>query len=248
MTELTTSATKLYNILKAFKKYYYTDKVRVWGDILGAKNTSDTIEVSLKLSQLFILCNEVKSDIESIENAEQRKIYLNALGGIEFFLLNNNLLSDDENNLSKIQSQIHPDTLGLIFALGQLMKEKLAFKEIDKDILEELKQKIGSLRDEIKESDIEADLKNFLEQQLNKIETAIDNYQIRSSSGLDKTIKEVLGNIVLTTSTAWKVSKEGREKIMNVIKILVTINGYISLEERLKQLPEFIKNFLPPRE
>lgn len=35
---------------------------------------------------------------------------------------------------------------------------------------------------------------------------------------------------------------------MKVIKILVTINGYISLEERLEQLPEFIKNFLPPSE
>lgn len=162
MTELTTSATKLYNILKEFKEYEQGDSLAsVWGKILGAKNSDDLMEVSGKLSQLFVLCNEVKLDIKSIEDFKPKRIYLKASERIELIFHTNDILYGNYKNLNYIQSAIHPDTLGLIDASGEIIKQSQALKEIDSNKLEELKEKVTSLRDEIKESDIEADLNFF---------------------------------------------------------------------------------------
>ena len=119
------------------------------------------MEVSGKLSQLFVLCNEVKLDIKSIEDFKPKRIYLKASERIELIFQTNDILYGNYKNLNYIQSAIHPDTLGLIDASGEIIKQSQALKEIDSNKLEELKEKVTSLRDEIKESDIEADLNFF---------------------------------------------------------------------------------------
>uniref|UniRef100_UPI0005B5546A hypothetical protein n=1 Tax=Anaplasma marginale TaxID=770 RepID=UPI0005B5546A len=98
-----------------------------------AKNIQDPLEVSSKLSQLFVLCNEARLDIKAIKNINN-KIYLNAIDKIQFLLFNKPLLGTE---LSLIQSAISSDTLDIIAASGDLIKQSRLYKEIDKNQLEE---------------------------------------------------------------------------------------------------------------
>ncbi len=242
MTKITSSANRLYNILKQFQEYQNGENItRIWGEILGAKNPEDPVEVSELLSELFLLCKQVKLDLKSLENPNKH-IYLNALKRIEFFLLNQSLVKTDAAKITKLQSKIHPDTLGVILASADLISmQQLAFQEIDSELLEELKQKIFFLQDEIKMANIEIAIKKFLTQQLNKIEEAIELYPIRGSSGLDRATKEVLGEIFLVI---WQLSKQEKEITVKFMEFLSPIHAYINLEERLQHLPNFIKKCL----
>jgi len=242
MTKITSSANRLYNILKQFQEYQNGENItRIWGEILGAKNPDDPVEVSELLSELFLLCKQVKLDLKSLENPNKH-IYLNAIKRIEFFLLNQSLIKTDAAKITQLQNQIHPDTLGMVLASADLISmQQLAFQEIDSELLEELKQKIVFLQDEIKRANIEIAIKKFLKQQLNKIEEAIELYPIRGSSGLDRATKEVLGEIFLVI---WRLSKQEKEITVKFMQFLSPIHTYINLEERLQHLPNFIKKCL----
>ncbi len=238
MTEPISSGKQLYNLLKqAWDEDEKQAAQNVWAKVLGANN--DTADISDKLSYLFELFNNVKDDIQGIDINRKEK-YLNALSKIQQVLMRSNLTG---SNWASIKSSIGEETLDLIDACGDLITSQSGgFNEISSKELEELQKQIINLQDEIRNSEIEKATKLFLINELRKIEDAITNYQIVSSSGLNKVTNNVAGGIIFKWSL---MPKQAQEMATQVINLALKVNGITSLFERVAKLPDGLKDILP---
>lgn len=238
MTQQTSSAKKLYSILKqACDHDFKTPMIDVWTKVLGARS-KDHNEVSDKLLQLFALFNDVKDDINTLENNEK---YRRALNNIQTSILRQPPISTGEWKL--VKTAIREEMLDLIDACGDLMiSQGRGINEITPEQLEDLKQQINDLVKEIQDSEIDKDIKNFIINKLMRIKETIINYPIRGASGISKANEQALGGILLKCSQKYKKLTEPIEKVVNT---LIKINGIIGVGERLSSFPEMIQKLLP---
>lgn len=238
MTEPTSSAKQLYNLLKQAWDNGHDSTFYVWDRLL---KTNDTNNKYYNLTYVFTLLNDVRDDIERIDINGKNK-YLKALDKIQSVLMTSDLFAESSWLSITDKSGVGEETLDLIDACGDLIISKnQGFNEISPEELEEIQKQVRNLQDEIRNSEIDKEIKIFLMHELRKIEDAILNYQVRGSSGLSQVSKEVTGGIFLNWS---QMPQKAQEKGKQIIDLALKVNGMISLSERLAKLPEGLKEIL----
>ncbi|MEL4897714.1 hypothetical protein [Crocosphaera sp. Alani8] len=117
---------------------------------------------------------------------------------------------------------------------------------INQDQLNELKEKISRLLDNIIESDLSQPLKSLLREKLIELRKVVEDYQFYGADGIRKIAEESLGALIINSS---EVNAEpDKEPVKEFLKLLKDI---LDIATKTKQfLPEGIgetlKNLLPP--
>jgi hypothetical protein len=247
MNEYTDSCTQLYKILReAWNEDGQQPSIEVWAKVLNL-DPYKTADVHFKLVDLQILIRNTRNYIKSLETHKTEK-YLEALDNIQSALLNNNLLQSLWGN---VKSQISKETIYLIDACEDFLTlQGKTLREISPAELEELQQQIRTLLDEIINTDIDQETKQFLINELKKIEDAILNYRVRGSSGIVEVSEQSIGRIVVKWPHIPEPAREFAGKFITFLSENITkINAAMSVAEKLYHLPEVVKDFtklLPP--
>lgn len=244
MSEVTNSAKQLYNILReARTKDGQTATHNVWIEILGVDNSSHT-DIHFKLGDLMSLFNNTRNDIRQLHYFNTTK-FLKALDKLQAVVINS--ATKLSSSWGSLKDQIEEETLELIDACGDLLiAQSKILQEISPKELQELQQQIRDLQDEIINSDIDSETKQFLINELRKIEDAILNYRVRGASGIVQVSEEVTGKTLIK---GLQLFDKAREMTGKVINLAIKVNSLASVGERLHNLPEGLKDltkFLPP--
>lgn len=222
MSSQTNSAKLLHQILKTAWGYGTTQaSITVWKETLSKYN-KDNADLNDNILQLHGLIHDVGNDIKSLEfdDEEERQEHLSAIHEISNFLLRNNLFDNKGNSWGNTKNQIHGRILSSINSLGTIINlQGKGKKEIPSDDLIKLQEKIRSLIDQIRDSEIHEDIKISLLSELRDIEEAILNYGIRGPAIVVNTCDKSTGSLVrLSHYFGNKISKSVSDIVDEVTK------------------------------
>lgn len=236
MNNSTNSCKHLYSILKAaYDEDREQHATSVWAKVLGA-DASSKADICVKLIDLMDMIQSARDYIKSVETFNSDR-YLNALNRIQLALMDGQLINTSWGN---IKARLSEDTIDLVDACGDLLiAQGKGFREISPTELKELQQQIRDLQDEIINSDIDSETKQFLINELRKIEDAILNYRVRGASGIVQVSEEVTGKTLIK---GLQLFDKAREMAGKVINFAIKANSLASVGERLHNLPEGLKD------
>lgn len=187
--QISSASRQLYTLLKQAREQDGKQHSNIiWASILGAK-TADYDDVSQKLGKFFVLFESVDDEIRSLK-VVNHDTYLAPLNRLRTALMLRPLMG---SAWESVQSHLNHD-LEMISACADVVEsQNRAVFELSSEDLEDLRQSIRNLQDEILNSDIDAETKRFLVNELRKIEESLLDYQITGSTGVAKVSEEVVG-------------------------------------------------------
>lgn len=228
---------QLYTLLQ--QAYEHDGKAQsqgVWADVLGADANSN-LDISQKLGKLLGLFEDVAQEIQSLKVTNQSR-YLNPLNNLRLSLM----IQPMSVAWEAIQARLQPD-LPLLEACADVVEsQRQGVFLLSVEDLEELKQGIRALIDEISSANIDTDTKLFLINELRKIEEALLNYQIVGSTGVARVSDEVVGRAV----SRWEEAVDkGKDMIGKVIRHAIAVDRLIKAGGTFYKLAEGLKDHLP---
>jgi hypothetical protein len=146
--------------------------------------------------------------------------------------------------------------------LGQNFQEQL----IDKNALNEVSQKVDALYAEVRDSDLDQDLKRTIMDGLHAIRTAIHDYTVRGAEGLQEALSTAIGQYMIfnvyVSAQMQHGSAETEEHVTSgndtkantkvelatkYLNVLVLLGNLVKMAYHTgPQLVEYIHRLLPP--
>ncbi|ELK2038029.1 hypothetical protein RUX70_004110 [Vibrio vulnificus] len=189
-------AARLLAILNEGKKINsQTAAKSTWKEILKVPNpNSPQSEAVLmaKLGQFMVLPYETKQLVEQYYPAQSNDIN-HAVTQIQHALTHQNLSDKWQTFIGKIDSH----TMSTLSMTSALLDHSLNTKLIEDDKLDELKEKISSLLNEVMDTDLPAEFKKFITHYLRKIRNAIEDYFVSGAIPILDALEATLGHAVL---------------------------------------------------
>ena len=171
-------AGRLYSILDELRKYNSTN---LWDALYKTLASESELDFYAKLLQLKKLVVEVRNIVENSEEMSNKALYLSYYSQIENIMKIKNLDVP-------MQHQIIPQLSDAVLLNLAYISENLPyrFREIllEAEQLNNFIKEIEELIDEIKKSNLIAELRNLILEQLNILLTSINQYKIRGADGL----------------------------------------------------------------
>lgn len=226
----TNAAKQLYSILKkASQEDDESSSISVWAKVLGTGSESPQ-EVSRHLSQLFVLFNEVRNDIEKLD-IEEKSSYVEQLNTIQYVMFNNSLTSGKWGAIRRI---LKAEWLQLLSICGDLVTAQIGgLLQLPSEEVESYLVKIRELINELYESkDLSEQTKRNLISELRNVESALIDYQISGSGGVNEETKKSLGGLLLLWNNV------PTENVMKCIQLILQISGAIGAYKNIAPLIE----------
>jgi hypothetical protein len=234
----TSSATRLYTILNnALKQGSEQPVTEVWATVLGATSNKQQ-DVSEKLSELIGLINDVKIDIRQLELDDTRKNqYLQSISRIQSVIIGKGLT---DLKWATIQGLITEDNVVIISALGHVMESgRVGQISVSQQQTQSLLEKVQSLIQEFRNSELPDDIKLDLIKELRKIEDALINFEIRGEINLKKVSDAVYGEILIKLV---RIPEQYRMKAGKVLELTLILSALVGAVEKTHYLPDLLNN------
>ncbi|MEM8638449.1 MAG: hypothetical protein AAGG51_06535 [Cyanobacteria bacterium P01_G01_bin.54] len=248
MSSKTNALKQLYRILKAASEADGgKTSVAVWADLLGA-DPNNYPDVTQKMSCFLTLFDDARSDIEKLD-IEAKESQIDNLNAIQGRLFSKGVLS---GKWGEVKGVIRMELLPTLSICGDLIvKEFGGLKVIPSEQVEEYIEKVRGLIDEFyKSTDLNQEAKTILINELKNVESALINYQVTGSTGVDKVTKRSAGSLLMFF---WddipESAKEATKQCMSLIFGLSSVVGvYKNLSPLLLKGVERITEILtlPP--
>ncbi|MGG7058794.1 hypothetical protein ACQPUY_02520 [Clostridium nigeriense] len=236
----TNPAVRLYEILSESKELCSnnTKKQRRFKSV--ASVISEIFDVDINndekifksILQVVEIIENIKKQISKIQSNSKEEL-IKSLTNFEKKIMAIGLDDDIQQLDTIITNEILISINGLALALDVSNQ----YKNIEEDNLTIFKDKIEILIEELKELEVNEELKVFLGNVLSDLYNKIDEYKIYGIDGLRVSIEQGLGSIMLNKKVCEEVSKNSKfkENIKKVLGLLTSINTTIS----------FVKNIIP---
>jgi hypothetical protein len=151
------------------------------------------------ITDFYGLLSKATLEAKSIRKNVKLEQYLKALNDFNSLLAMNHVWKDPWSTFKiSIEAQ---NILIVINSLADYFGLENPSIFLEEDFLETLKVTFNNLLEEIMSSEISVDLKNFLARQIGDILTAIYQYDIDGTKGLEKAAKSTIANLILSEST-----------------------------------------------
>jgi hypothetical protein len=236
-----TSASRLLNILKQAKSISHTTQSKsAWNQILKIQNNDSLL--FKKLGHIMMLPEQIKDDINSIEDIKNKSLYLNWKKSVNTAFLNQNL----SGQWSSFVQHIDAHTLDYLELTANTLNDKKPEAELSTEELDKIKKDFLEIEDEIKKSSMESKLKKFILKKILDIILAIDDYSIQGISPLEDAINSTIGQIIINDNLK-KESKEDSiaEKFWQCLGRAAIIVTLASTPQPLKEISTQIQKVLP---
>jgi hypothetical protein len=225
------SAHRLCNILeKAIETGSdQQDTTLVIGRAMGIEDTSD----KCFMTDFFVLISDVERSILNLQNVPKKNDYINLIREIQNLLFLHNLSRD---HWPIIKATIESRNFTIILdACANFIARENPLNDLSKIQAKDYLSKSEDLLKDVKESDLEHDLKTYLIRHIEDICSALRRYDIGGSEYLQKVVEESLGGISLRYSVA---SEKDRQNpiIKNLIILCTIISAGISTAANIKTL------------
>jgi|SRR5690625_1351338 len=245
MTKIDNPAGRLLSILEEGMRLKNNLSVQgAWAKLLAvdSQNTSLLLQ---RIGGVISLPNQIRMKIQLVENVDH-DVLTEGLPSIESTLSSINLNS----KWSDIKRGLSDKSLYSLKVCSSTLSSHVPDKTIDNETLENIRSSNKDLIQEIFNSRINTELKDYLLKHLNAIEDAIQQYVIYGSENIKLALERAYGSI-LTESHVSKRSLEepvGKKvwSFLNRIAVIITLTTNlpaIDIEiSKLHELPEFTLN------
>lgn len=229
MTQLDNGAKRLLEILTKAKdgSVANTPPLPAWGKVFGiidrggdVIHENEEFEVAHCLVELRQLINDIENQLRSIEGLDL-ELYLEPFPRIRNVC---RLAALVHGSLGQTMNQLSPSDLTVLKFCANELSKHYSEPVVDEQWLKEFAAQVDALFDEVKESDLIKDLKDFLLKQLEIIRRAIQEYRIRGVERLKEALERVAGSLILHED----LIKKSNDK-PEVGKFSKIFNGLVSI-------------------
>jgi hypothetical protein len=252
----TDSAARLLDILHRAKQHSGGTAAQAFAAVFEI-DANDTAELYRRLSVCERTAQQLLELARSVTNDNFKKSFQKNIVSIIQVFTPRHLDGNWEEHKKRILDR---DTHALQLCsdlLGQRFQEQL----VDKDTLHDLSQKVDDLYSEVRDSDLDQNLKRTILDGLQAIRTAIHDYTVRGAEGLQEALSTAIGqyvifNVYVNAQTQHDSAETtGNNKNANTKFELAAkyLNVLVGLGNLLKmayhagpQLVEYIRRMLPP--
>ncbi|MGK7886654.1 MAG: hypothetical protein AB4057_18760 [Crocosphaera sp.] len=195
-----------------------------------------------KLVKIFVLIENVENEIESLPKLKI-ELYFKILHQIKGWLSIENFNKSWPNSNENLR---HSESLcfQMLYSCAIDLGEQEVI--INQEQLNELKDQISSLLENIIESDLSQPLKSLLREKLIELRKVVEDYQFYGPDGIRKIAEESLGALMMNNSEV--KAEPDKKPLQEFLKLLKDI---LDIATKTKQLlpegiGETLKNLLPP--
>jgi hypothetical protein len=234
-------AGRLYSILSNIEEKTNNLSQTIGSTVLTAlaealEVNENSLDVVKELGKIFELIKDTEESLKKVDMGTE--LYLSTLEEIAdaftqivFFekLYNGGRLNVGKASLEK---------LGLCaFILSQKQGEIV----LNKEQLHELLSEVRGLLDKVLDSELDADIKQFLIKKLRDIEQAIIDYKFKGSEGLQEVLESSIGGAFLNIN-----AEERKENplVSNFFTIVTRLAAMLNIANTSKQLAPDVSNML----
>jgi hypothetical protein len=162
----------------------------------------------------YELLNKAKEEAKSIRNQSNLDRYVSSINKLhELFAMNHLVNTQWIHFATEIESKGILNTLDALAHYFHTQNPKIILEE---DFLQELNNEFISLSKQISNSSLSRELQIFLSNRIEDILTAIRRYRIDGTDGLERTIKSLISDLVMTESTL--KDQEKKDPIFNKVR------------------------------
>ena len=189
MVKTDNPAGRLYEILsKAREQHTGQHTVNVWRKILKAENDRELYARLFYLKELIAEVEELVKARPDMRDDLYLKDYKNIHEAVDISHLN--------GNWGSVHARLDDTTMTSLAYISAMLSGQIPEQPIEEDALDELHDKIDSLYETIRESDLEASFKKILLAQLETLRRSIVEYEIRGTAGLKEALASSLGHLL----------------------------------------------------
>jgi hypothetical protein len=205
----------------------------VWSIVLGTG--SNAFEIYAGLSKFIWLSEEVRKDLLSMPV----ELNMDWLNDCEVRLFQSNL-----NEPWQSDKYAYKTILSQAVNISSLLRYTFPEPDVDHNQLEQFRDEIKSLLDEVLASNIDKDLKDFFRVHLSEILDAIQNFMVSGVKGLKEAVQKTLAEVAMNEPLREKVNSSSfGKRLWNLIGGVSTV---LSLVTGAVALPDIIQKALPP--
>lgn len=236
----TNPAVRLYEILSKSKEFCSNhsnkqSRSRSVASVLSKVfdiDKNDDEKIFKAVIQIIGIIENIKKQINKIESNSKEELII-SLTNFEKRIMAIEL----EEEMHKLDIIITNEILISINGLALALDVCNQYKNIEEENLINFKEKIEILIEDLRELEVNEELKSFISSVLYDLYYKIDEYKMYGIDGLKLSIEQGLGSIMLNQKIGEEASKNSvfKENIKKVLSLLTSINTTIS----------FVKNIIP---
>lgn len=230
-------AARLLKILQDGKNENSNESCRtVWAKLLKVQSNDHALMMS-RLGKVMELPNQIISDIkENFPN--QTNTYSHWSTQLNHAFLNQNVNGQWESFIKHIDQH----SISYLQLSADLLQSKLSTSLIEKEKLNEIREKIDNLYKEIMETDLDEKVKEFLLRAMQKILVSVDEYNISGSIPIMDSIDMVFGHMVVNDDFREEMNKKPITKI--IFEQLSDVANIVTVSQGLTELSSYVKQLL----
>lgn len=233
------SAGRLYHIIDEIKNNNsisstpYTVLAKVFN-----VSKDDKAVIIENYSEVFQLTKTLKEDILQVTNINHERylqpinIVLDALSSIEL---------NSTNGLSKFVNKIDENVMTRLEFCSDTLSREIGEHSISEDELNELCNNVNNLIESVNNMKINDDLKALFLKNLTNIRSAIENYKLWGTKGLQSVIDSSFGSILLRGDLV--TSEEERSTGKKIVGYIFEINNVINAGKKIYETLEPVIKF-----
>lgn len=195
------------------------------------------------VAALIELATKAKDEIRSLDGVDT-SLMLEPLGQVITALSRTNL----EATWDSFRNFLDDKTMYGLRLCADMTGRRTPVRPIDHKEIEALLQTVETLQGELLDSQLPADLKEYLSAELTKIREALILYRIRGTAGLEDVLRRIAGGWLFERSRFERVASEAPvQSYMHRFRdILNSLASMVSVAKGLKELvAPIIDRFLP---
>jgi len=236
--KLDNPAARLLSILEEGLEYKDESNCReVWCEILSVK-TGDNATLMGRIGKVMSLSTDI---VESLNNIGGVKVdrYLHWVKPIENAFIQNNL----NGQWKGFRGQINSHVINYLSMTSDLLSHKCPEPILKENSLHSILKNSRKLIDEVRQSDLPENIKEFMIKQLHKICLAVEEHSISGSDSVSSAVESAFGYGVLHAEAveAAKTSPVAKKFWQNMANIALVV----SISAGVQQLAPPIIKLLP---
>lgn len=205
------------------------DTTVVIGRAMGIEDTSD----KCFMTDFFVLISDVERSIMNLRDISKKNNYIKTIKEIQNLFFLHNLSRD---HWQSIKSTIESRNFTIILdACASFIGIENPLNDLSKNEIQEYLSKCEQLLEEVKESDLENDLKLYLIKRIEDICYALRRYDISGPEYLQKVVEEGMGGISFRYPVASEKDKQS-PILKNLVVLYAVISAGISTAANIKTL------------
>jgi Na+/phosphate symporter len=226
-------AGRLCDLLNAAKKHTPTTNIRtVWASVFGI-DEKDTATLLKSVADLIDLVNETKASLSRLTDVDTA-LYLQPFANIERGLAVMNF----DNHWNDIGQHITETVLAqLAFGADKLARVS-GFTEIDQSELDELREAVEKLLNDVLAAELPENLTQLLVRNLEAIRQALLGYRLRGVQGLEQEIERSVGSMVLHQDQIKKTKAGTKEQTTweTYFTVITRLNAMVTAAKNIKEI------------